>query len=192
MPPETKEDKQVVEEEIVKSEVVHPIEPSVEMVPSSEVGAIGNSVEEVPQAIAPIPPMETSSTETVLVPTETAVAPANIDSGAGAGMTGGVVNDVPAVVIPPVVVLPPVIENKRNFLMELLAKAREKMQFRKRKKLERILAEVGKSGKITNDEVEKLLRVSDKTAERYLSQLVKEGKIKTNGMKGKALVYLTV
>jgi predicted HTH transcriptional regulator len=52
------------------------------------------------------------------------------------------------------------------------------------------LVEIGKKGKITNDEVEKLLHISDKTAERYLSQLVKESKIKTNGLKGKAVEYL--
>ena len=38
---------------------------------------------------------------------------------------------------------------------------------------------------ITNDEVEKLLHVSDATATRYLSQLEKEGKIKKNEEKGK-------
>ena len=81
-------------------------------------------------------------------------------------------------------------ENKKSFALSLLAKAREKLQFRKRKKLDRILVDITKKGKITNDEVEKLLHVSDKTAERYLSQLIKEQKIKTNGQKGKALFYL--
>jgi predicted HTH transcriptional regulator len=51
------------------------------------------------------------------------------------------------------------------------------------------LVEITKKGKITNDEVEKLLHISDKTAERYLSQLIKEQKIKTNGKKGKAIEY---
>jgi hypothetical protein len=72
----------------------------------------------------------------------------------------------------------------------LLLKAREKIQWRKRKKLDRLLAEIAKKGKITNDAVEKLLHISDKTAERYCAQLLREGKIKTNGKNGKALEYL--
>ena len=94
------------------------------------------------------------------------------------------------VIIPPVAVVVSPEENKKSFALSLLARAREKLQFRKRKKLDRILTEVTKKGKITNDEVEKLLHISDKTAERYLSQLVKESKIKPNGKKGKALFYL--
>ena len=94
------------------------------------------------------------------------------------------------VIVPPVAVAVSPQENKKSFALSLLAQAREKLQFRKRKKLDRILVEIGKKGKITNDDVEKLLHISDKTAERYLSQLQKEGKIKTNGQKGKALLYL--
>jgi hypothetical protein len=94
------------------------------------------------------------------------------------------------VIVPPVAVVVSPEENKKSFALSLLAQAREKLQWRKRKKLNRILAEITKKRKITNDEVEKLLHISDKTAERYLSQLVKEQKIKTNGLKGKALRYL--
>ncbi len=43
--------------------------------------------------------------------------------------------------------------------------------------------------KITNDEVEKLLRVSDATATRYLSALEKEGKIRQVGKTGHGVVY---
>jgi len=43
--------------------------------------------------------------------------------------------------------------------------------------------------KITNDEVEKLLHVSDATATRYLSQLKKEGRIKQNGRIGAGVSY---
>jgi len=37
---------------------------------------------------------------------------------------------------------------------------------------------------ITNDQVEKLLHVSDSTAQRYLTQLSKEGKLKRIGKDG--------
>jgi len=94
------------------------------------------------------------------------------------------------VIVPPVAVVVSPEENKKGFALSLLAQAREKLQFRKQKKFDRILVEIGKKGKITNDEVEKLFHISDKTAERYLLQLVKELKIKTNGKKGKALFYM--
>jgi len=47
-------------------------------------------------------------------------------------------------------------------------------------------------GKITNDEVEKLLHVSDATATRYLSALEKEGKIQQVGKTGKAVEYTRI
>ena len=43
---------------------------------------------------------------------------------------------------------------------------------------------------IGDDEVEKLLHVSDATATRYLSELEKEGKIKQVGKTGKAVTYI--
>ena len=71
----------------------------------------------------------------------------------------------------------------------LLVKAREAIQFRKRRKLEKIMSLFLKQSSITNDEVEKLLHVSDATATRYLSQLEREGKIKQEGRTGKSVSY---
>ena len=72
---------------------------------------------------------------------------------------------------------------------DLLVKARATIQDRKRKKLEKIMEALNTKGKITNDEVEKLLHVSDATATRYLSELEKKGKIKQMGKTGKAVTY---
>jgi hypothetical protein len=83
----------------------------------------------------------------------------------------------------------PVIIPKNNLAKELLAKARDAIQFRKRKKLDKIMALFLQKSKITNDEVEKFLHISDATATRYLSQLEKEGKIKQNGKTGHAVSY---
>ena len=74
-------------------------------------------------------------------------------------------------------------------LRALFAKAREVIQFRKRKKLDRILTLFLKKSHITNDDVEKLLHISDATAGRYLSILEKEGKIKRNGKTGQNVTY---
>lgn len=75
-----------------------------------------------------------------------------------------------------------------------------KLSDRKRKKLDKILqvldgngpASLGLRGvnKITNDQVEKLLHVSDSTATRYLDQLEKEGKIRQVGKTGKYIHYI--
>ena len=75
---------------------------------------------------------------------------------------------------------------------DLLVKARATIQDRKHKKLEKILEFLNTKGKITNDEVEKLLHVSDATATRYLSALEKEGKIKQVGKTGKAVEYTRI
>ena len=80
---------------------------------------------------------------------------------------------------------------------DLLVKARATIQERKAKKLEKILEALNAKGKngstgspqVTNDEVEKLLHVSDATATRYLSALEKEGKIQQVGKTGKAVEY---
>ena len=83
------------------------------------------------------------------------------------------------------VVVPPIVN--KNPIREFLTKARNAIQIRKRKKLEKIMSLFAKRTNITNDEVEKLLHVSDATATRYLSTLEKEGKIKMNGKTGKAV-----
>ena len=75
---------------------------------------------------------------------------------------------------------------------DLLVKARATIQDRKRKKLDKIMEALNAKGKITNDEVEKLLHVSDATATRYLSALEKEGKIQQVGKTGKSVEYTRI
>jgi ribosomal protein S25 len=76
-----------------------------------------------------------------------------------------------------------------NLARDLAAKARAVIQNRKRTKLDKILAEITKKVSVTNDQVEKLLHVSDATATRYLAQLEKEGKIQQVGKTGKSVKY---
>lgn len=66
-------------------------------------------------------------------------------------------------------------------IKDRLYAALEKVQFRKRARLEKILVLAKAKRSIKNDDVEKLLRVSDATASRYLRQLVQEGKLKRSG-----------
>jgi len=83
----------------------------------------------------------------------------------------------------------PVIIPNKNKVLELLNKAKNAIQFRKKKKLDKIMTLFLKQSKITNDEVEKFLHVSDATATRYLSQLEKENKIKQTGKTGHSVFY---
>ena len=80
-------------------------------------------------------------------------------------------------------------ETYKNHTRENLTKAQLTIQEKKRKKLEKIIEALNTKGKITNDEVEKLLHVSDATATRYLSILEKEGKIKQSGRTGQSVSY---
>jgi hypothetical protein len=79
--------------------------------------------------------------------------------------------------------------DKNSLARELLAKGRSMLQSRKRKKLDKIMTLFLKHPKITNDEVEKLLHVSDATATRFLTQLEKENRIKQVGKTGHYVAY---
>ena len=74
-------------------------------------------------------------------------------------------------------------------IRDFLNKARIATQDRKRKKRDKIMLVLATKSKITNDEVEKLLHVSDATATRYLSALEKDGKIRQVGKTGTGVVY---
>jgi len=86
----------------------------------------------------------------------------------------------------------PFTQNKISIARELLIKARNMIQSRKRKKLEKVMTMLTKQTKISNDEVEKFLHVSDATAERYLNILEKEGKIKQTGKTGHSVFYIKI
>lgn len=72
---------------------------------------------------------------------------------------------------------------------ENLKLANETRQEKKRKKIDEILNLFAERQTVNNDEVEKLLHVSDATATRYLETLEKEGKIKQIGKTGKSVRY---
>lgn len=54
---------------------------------------------------------------------------------------------------------------------------------------QKILEFVQKHGKIQNNDVEKLAGVSNATAERYLDELEKEGKLTQHGEIGRSVYY---
>lgn len=59
----------------------------------------------------------------------------------------------------------------------------------KEEQKERLLSVAQSKGTITNDEAQTLLGVSDSTAERYLEELEKVGKLAQVGTVGRAVTY---
>ena len=57
---------------------------------------------------------------------------------------------------------------------------------------EGILEFLQNNKKVTNNDVEKLLGVSDATATRYLNELEKEGKVRQVGTTGKYVYYVLI
>ncbi len=72
------------------------------------------------------------------------------------------------------------------------AAGRIAIEMRKRKKLDKILTLFETKKEIANDEVEKLLHVSDATATRYLEILEREGRITQLGQRGRGVRYVRV
>jgi len=68
-----------------------------------------------------------------------------------------------------------------GFIRALLAKANAKIQSNKQKKLDKIMILAQKKKMIANEDVQKLLRVSDATATRYLVKLVQQGHLARAG-----------
>lgn len=74
---------------------------------------------------------------------------------------------------------------RRNANTGFIAKQIEQKTENKQKILEFVQA----NGKIQNNDVEKLAGVSNATAERYLDELEKEGKITQHGAIGQSVFY---
>lgn len=58
--------------------------------------------------------------------------------------------------------------------------------------LENLIAQKQAGEKITNDDVQKLLKVSDATAERYLQELEQKGLLKQEGEIGHSVFYTKI
>lgn len=120
--------------------------------------------EPAPTPVEPLPTLETSaSVEPPSTPTEPQSAP------------------TPPPPSPTPIPQSPSSEPAQPHPRSLLQRAREKIQFRKKVKLEKIVALAAKKRSITNNDIEKLLRVSDATATRYLAELVRQGQLKRFG-----------
>ncbi len=59
----------------------------------------------------------------------------------------------------------------------------------KRQNMEKIMNSFGPDDEITNNKVEQLLGISNASAERYLDELEKQGKLQQIGNEGKYVIY---
>ncbi|MEW6610261.1 MAG: hypothetical protein AB1352_01345 [Patescibacteria group bacterium] len=91
---------------------------------------------------------------------------------------------IPSSVVPPLAPAAPAPlmgQSPHVNLKSLWIKAMETIRFRKQAKLEKIMEHVRVKGSITNDQAQKLLRVSDATASRYLLSLTQQGRLRKVG-----------
>lgn len=72
---------------------------------------------------------------------------------------------------------PEVSVGKASFIRDLLAKANYAIRSKKMHKLEKIIELAKWNPTITNDDIQKMLRVSHNTATNYLNELVKQNKL---------------
>ena len=141
------------------------------------------------------PEVQNAPTEGFIpVPVETIpLEPTDVQANpASNGTSEPSVEPVPEPQTAQILVSEPLTQDKPSLARQLLISARNAIQFRKRKKLDKVMALFLQKSKITNAEVQKLLHVSDATATRYLSELEREGKIKQNGKTGEGVSYFKI
>ncbi|MDO8493426.1 MAG: hypothetical protein Q7S19_02670 [bacterium] len=132
-------------------------------------------IEQAPEA-PPVAPEALPSTP-ILAPAQTLVSTPEPQNQPAASAS---------VLIEPLPVTQTVITAPQADPRSFLAKALASIQFRKKAKLDKVLKLAAEKHSITNDQVEKLLHVSDATATRYLAQLVKEERLRKVGPDGRA------
>ena len=81
-------------------------------------------------------------------------------------------------------------KRQKKIVGKLLERARATIQLRKVRKLHRVLELFNEQEKVTNEDVRKLLRVSNRTARRYFDHLEEKGRIKQVGDVGKGVYYI--
>lgn len=76
----------------------------------------------------------------------------------------------------------------KSLYHQALKKRREKRDA----KLQKILEAAQQKPSITNDDVQILVAVSDRTARIYLQELVRQGKLKATANRGRGVAYIAV
>ena len=128
-----------------------------EISPANEPNLEPNPAAETP-AEAPVTPPETTTAQTVVNEPLGELLKPNVPEPAPTPTPAGPVSPKP------------------NLARQLIAKAREAIQSRKRKKIDHVMDLFAKRTNITNNQVADFLHVSDATATRYLQVLENENR----------------
>ena len=80
-------------------------------------------------------------------------------------------------------------QQNKNIIKTLLKKAREHIQKRRQKRLNKILIALKEKNKLSNREIKKIVRVSEATITRYMDILEKQGKVNQVGKEGRSVYY---
>ena len=160
-----------------------PLPPAEAQAPSEPAPSSAEATERAQQPVSEATPKSTPSE-----PLQTAqINPEEVEKAAQAASEPAPAPQ-PQAPAPPATTTPSTKPNSR----ELLAKGRAKVQEKKQKKLDKIMELLNIKDKVSNADVEKLFRVSDATATRYLSALQKQGKIRKVGKTGRSVFYAKV
>ena len=165
----------------VKDDNSIPVQPESQPVetPQTEPTAQTEEIQPAPETKQEqIPTRETST-----IPPETTTAQTVVNEPLGESPEPNVPESTPT----PTPAEP--VSPKPNLARQLIAKAREAIQNRKRKKIDHVMDLFAKRTDITNNQVADFLHVSDATATRYLQILENENKIKQVGKTGKGVKY---
>lgn len=151
--------------------------------PDSAEATLGKQTEEIPPTLEPNQ-QQNSASEVPATPPKTTTAQTVVNEPLGELLEPNVPEPAPTPTP-----AEPVSPQPRSLARQLIAKARQAIQNRKRKKIDRILDLFAKRTNITNNQVADFLHVSDATATRYLQILENENKIKQVGKTGKGVKY---
>ncbi|MEA2089091.1 MAG: winged helix-turn-helix transcriptional regulator [Patescibacteria group bacterium] len=80
-------------------------------------------------------------------------------------------------------------QQNSNIIKSLLKKAREHIQKRRQKRLDKILIALKEKNKLSNREIKKIVRISEATITRYMDILEKQNKVKQIGKEGRSVYY---
>jgi len=176
-----------------------PETPPIEIIPAESTPTPTPTEQSAPALVPDLVPTPTPIPPSEPAPTSPIITPSITTSTNPPPVTTSTTPPSEEVVPPPTtessttsIFPPPPHQPLLTSLSTLLATARGIIQKHRNEKLEKImelaLKQRGKGKTITNDDVEKLLRVSDKTSTRYLNILTKQGRLKKSGQK-KGVVY---
>jgi hypothetical protein len=80
-------------------------------------------------------------------------------------------------------------EIDKNYFFDMIAKAREKSEVKKKKALEQIMVSLRQEGELNNSQIREIVKKSNWTVMRYMDCLEREGKVRQTAKTGRDTTY---